>query len=101
MKCVACDDILSDFEASIRSSNTGEYFDMCSPCLSHIRSVLETSENFLLYDPELDDLDTDFIGELAAAEMAISGLLEDDSADAVSTDGERIADGGIRREDNL
>ena len=101
MRCVACDANLSDFEASIRSSSTGEYLDMCSPCLSHIRGVLETSENFLLYDPELDDLDTDFAGELAAAEVAISGLLEDDSADAVSTDGERIADGGIRREDNL
>jgi hypothetical protein len=59
--------------------------------------MLTTSENFLLYDPVVDDLDTQFIGidDMALAEL----LTEDDSAAAVDPDGVRVADSGGRRED--
>ena len=36
MRCVSCDKILSDYESTIKSAITGEYFDMCKHCLSYI-----------------------------------------------------------------
>lgn len=91
MRCLACNEPLTDFESSARSARTREYLDMCSRCLSPIRQVLETSENFLLYDPELDDLSTNFYG---TDDVAFPGGTEDDSTTGVTTDGERVADGG-------
>lgn len=57
MACKSCDAPLTDFESSIRSNITGEYFDMCIRCLSYIRSDIETKENFALFNPKVDDLD--------------------------------------------
>jgi hypothetical protein len=33
MKCVACNRLLTDFEATIRNERTGEFMDLCKPCL--------------------------------------------------------------------
>lgn len=32
MKCLACDKILSDFEATRRYSSEGEFIDLCNHC---------------------------------------------------------------------
>lgn len=36
MKCVCCNRLLSDFEATRRSGSTGEYLDTCNRCWSDI-----------------------------------------------------------------
>ena len=40
MRCVACDDLLTDNESTTKSSITGEYLDLCTRCLSTIRDDL-------------------------------------------------------------
>lgn len=92
MRCQACDGDLTDFECSIRGGSSGNYLDMCSRCLSYIREVVNTTENFLLYDSKSDALDTQFVGfdDVALSEF----LVEDDSAAAVDPDGVRSTDGG-------
>jgi hypothetical protein len=55
---VACDKLLSDFEASRRSAYTGDFLDLCNACIYHISDVVETEDNFILYNPDVDDLDT-------------------------------------------
>jgi hypothetical protein len=96
MRCAACNANLTDFESSIRSDRTGNYLDLCSPCLSYIREVIVTSENFLLYNPEEDDLDTQFD---RSDEVALAELLEDDTAAGVDAEGQRISDGDGRGQD--
>lgn len=91
MRCRACDVDLSDFECSITSDNTGEYLDLCSRCLSYIRNVCFTSENFLLYDPDMDDLDTQYHIDTSISEL-IREFEEDDSAEAINSDGVRISE---------
>lgn len=39
MRCVACDTILTDYEATLRSEVTDEYLDMCMDCLNEIPEV--------------------------------------------------------------
>lgn len=36
MRCQACDCLLSDQEATKKSKITGEYYDLCSNCLSYV-----------------------------------------------------------------
>lgn len=36
MKCLSCDCILSDREATRKSLNTGEFIDLCNNCFSSI-----------------------------------------------------------------
>jgi len=45
MKCQACDQVLSDREASRKSLNTGEYLDLCDTCLEPIAEDVYFSEN--------------------------------------------------------
>jgi len=33
MRCYSCDCELSDYESTLKSSNTGQYLDLCSHCL--------------------------------------------------------------------
>ena len=33
MRCVSCDRELTDYEATMKSATTGEYFDLCVYCL--------------------------------------------------------------------
>lgn len=41
MRCYCCDTKLNDYEATLRSANTGEFLDTCSKCLkdSGIKTV--------------------------------------------------------------
>ena len=40
MKCLSCDVILSDFEATRKSEVTNEFFDLCNHCFSYIEEDL-------------------------------------------------------------
>lgn len=40
MKCVCCNKVLSDYEATLKHGETGEYLDTCSECLSEIQSLV-------------------------------------------------------------
>jgi len=44
MRCIACDKELSDFEATRKSSTTGEYLDLCNTCYSSIQDELYSDE---------------------------------------------------------
>ena len=46
MRCKACDCELSDFESTRKSSNTGEYLDLCNGCFfeTGIQEVIERED---------------------------------------------------------
>jgi len=44
MRCIACDKELSDFEATRKSSMTGEFLDLCNTCYSSIQDELYSDE---------------------------------------------------------
>jgi hypothetical protein len=43
MKCICCNKVLSDYEATLKHGETGEYLDTCSECLSEIQSLVPLS----------------------------------------------------------
>lgn len=57
MRCVCCDKLLTDFESSRKSINTGEYLDMCTDCFKHIKDDVHVIENnnLLHINDVLDD----------------------------------------------
>ena len=63
MRCICCDKILSDFEATRKSINTEEYLDMCNKCYATVSDQLLSYERNDLYDEadeyyeDLDDSD--------------------------------------------
>ena len=56
MKCLSCDCILTDFEATRKSRVTKEYIDLCSSCYSTIAEDLCDIE-------ERDDTEEEIIDE--------------------------------------
>lgn len=42
MRCVSCNKILNDYEATTRLSSTLEFLDMCSSCYSTIANDVPT-----------------------------------------------------------
>ena len=36
MKCVACDSIMTDFEATRKSKTTGQFLDLCEDCFKEV-----------------------------------------------------------------
>lgn len=50
MRCVSCNEILTDKEATRKSHVTGEYVDMCSHCLGTILDELDPGT----FDPDDD-----------------------------------------------
>lgn len=44
MRCVACNAVLTDFEATRKSANTGEYIDLCNKCFNTIREEVAVIE---------------------------------------------------------
>jgi hypothetical protein len=44
MRCLACDANLTDFEATRKSSITGQYIDLCNGCFSTIKDQVYTIE---------------------------------------------------------
>lgn len=58
MRCLACNKELSDFEATRKSTETGEYIDLCNVCFSTIKDVVLPNEREDLKDiiDEIDDI---------------------------------------------
>ena len=44
MRCVACNCVLTDFEATRKGVNTGEYIDLCNKCFLTIAEDIEYTE---------------------------------------------------------
>lgn len=39
MRCISCDEALSDYEATRKHKVTGKYLDLCNSCLSEVLSM--------------------------------------------------------------
>lgn len=66
MRCLACNKALNDFEATRKSSTSGEFVDLCNHCFHNVEQDLETlvredlrDEESYDEDIELDDLEGD------------------------------------------
>lgn len=60
MRCYCCDKILSDFESTRKSVNTGDYLDMCNKCYSTIKEDLVAEERYDLYDGDDEQTTEDY-----------------------------------------
>lgn len=56
MRCLACDKELQDYEATRKSKVTGEYYDLCNGCFSHVKGNVESEERLDLYGMQ-DEVD--------------------------------------------
>lgn len=55
MRCLSCNAILSDFEATRKSVNTNSYIDMCNRCYYTISDdVASLERDDLAHDEDLD-----------------------------------------------
>jgi len=54
MRCKACDVLLDDYEVKRKSTITGEYFDLCSRCLSYIFHDINDRDTDKELDPDID-----------------------------------------------
>lgn len=62
MRCIACDKLLSDFEATRRSAITDEFTDLCNHCFASISEDLHTIERSdLAHDEDTMTVDDDTI----------------------------------------
>ena len=59
MRCISCNKILNDYEATTRLSSTLEFLDMCSSCYSTIASDVPTINRQDLGDAVDDETDED------------------------------------------
>ena len=57
MRCYCCDKILSDFESTRKSVNTGDYLDMCNKCYATIKDELHAEERYDLFDGDEEELE--------------------------------------------
>lgn len=55
MRCLACNKILNDFEATRKSATTGEYVDLCNHCFHDVEYDIESLEREDLRDEESFD----------------------------------------------
>jgi len=64
MRCLACDSRLTDFESTIKYRGTASGFlDLCGSCRSGLFDDLDTTENYKLFDPDLDVLEGSSVGD--------------------------------------
>ena len=63
MRCLSCNKILSDFEATRKSANTGEYLDLCNSCFSDIQYDVDAVVREDLREDEQVSEDDDYDDE--------------------------------------
>ena len=63
MRCLSCNKILSDFEATRKSANTGEYLDLCNSCFSDIQYDVDAIVREDLREDEQVSEDDDYDDE--------------------------------------
>ena len=56
MRCKACNEVLSDYDSTVRSVFTREYIGLCKHCLTSIKNEVVAVGNINLMT-ELDDTD--------------------------------------------
>lgn len=81
MRCLACDQPLTDFEDSRRGALSGALLSLCSRCLSDVGNTVATTEDWRLYDPKYDDLDTPLHGPVKDIRSDTYDDPEDDRGD--------------------
>lgn len=57
MKCMCCDKILSDFEATLRHKKTGEFVDTCTKCLKGLHIPTIGREDLLGRQEEAEEVE--------------------------------------------
>lgn len=53
MRCRACDAVLTDYELTRKSAQTGEFLDLCNPCFQEIKGsvdAIDNPDNLTAYD---------------------------------------------------
>ena len=45
MRCLACNKELTDYEATRKSSRSGEFLDLCNHCYTDIKDDIEVIDN--------------------------------------------------------
>lgn len=55
MKCLACDVILSDREATRKFVDSGKFVDLCSECIQELPDDLRTYDNLSLNDDPTEE----------------------------------------------
>lgn len=61
MRCKACDTLLTDYESTRKSIQTGEFLDLCNHCYTYIKEdvyVIDNPDNLNITD--VVDFDEDF-----------------------------------------
>lgn len=61
MRCSCCDVILSDFEATRKNRETGEYLDMCNKCASFVTDTIQTIDRGDLPEDDVGDDSVEFV----------------------------------------
>jgi hypothetical protein len=60
MRCTICNHCLTDYEATMRHKDTGEFLDLCSPCRKSVMSmasfeVTDRPDLLVEFDIDLED----------------------------------------------
>lgn len=56
MRCLSCNEILTDYEATRRSANTEEYVDLCNLCFRDVKDDLKTIDRTDLVSDDCLDI---------------------------------------------
>jgi hypothetical protein len=73
MRCLSCNVLLTDYEATVTSAFTGDYLDICNSCFKKVAMSIETNDRpdlrhdeeveqdwiYVLTDGNIDDEDFD------------------------------------------
>lgn len=59
MRCLSCDVVLSDFEATRKYEDTQHYVELCNKCFSTISDEISVTERSDLYKTSSNNVKTD------------------------------------------
>jgi len=59
MRCYCCNAVLSDFEATRKSVQSGDFIDMCNSCFSHVKEDIDVVERQDLQHADDEEIDDD------------------------------------------
>ena len=59
MRCICCNEALSDFEATRRLWSTNEFLDMCNACFAFVKDSVEVKERYDLKHEEGEEGEDD------------------------------------------
>lgn len=79
MRCVCCDAILSDFDATRKHQITGQYLDMCSKCVNEVNDILNEDGGYLATEDRKDLQDRAYFDEVDDDIDQQGGLTDSDN----------------------